>query len=336
MDKGSILYAKDGEYYIYGLLLGIPANGEHLSPADFSFLSFDDSEVRDLLFDSVKNFANAYCSLIKAPMLFSVFRSRTKLSTQAVIKGFQKYSLFLTFDVENNKVHNKRLLSEHECYWYQRTLLTKGRMLVEDSGLDINLLYIKSCLSEQKNYNFLLSLDDYKKELLPTLKKLRDLKYEGLLENYVEENLEQMIQNITSWTDGAEPFNSKYYDLRDSTIYLVQANETFYLFLNITADRYVQIGRINLNKSSEHNIGYFLALVHSHDDFIMQEVYKPVKHHFSAFLDKNSKKIDGIVPLYGIVVDDLDIHDSRLKLNKKDFEVLRQYYGIVDNGEVDE
>lgn len=336
-DKGSILELKmvDGTYR-YALCLGIivkdkSAVYEDLKDFGKSFSSIcTDDELNfkmNVLFGSIKDVMTDNFAFNKLPFRYTWYGSEERLSLDKVIKGFQKYPFFTFFYVKNNKVMDKRDLDYST--WPTLCMTMKSiNVLTYDSGLDIDFLYLKSCLVKHLSNRVLLTVNEYYSEIEKQLKIFREKEYDNLLQEVYSsrESLKEQGEEVLDFDEDS---------LEQNKLYLVETKNQYYLFNYLYFDLYILIGKVDKNKSSKHDKTYFLSLLGRNNAFIDRERYKRVRTGFSKFLKRNKENIVKVSYFY-YVLEDLNLDSPKLRLTEETYKLLdTAYQGVPDEGEED-
>lgn len=318
-DKGAILEIKEENgKYTYALCLGIVLKDKtSISESLEDFVGYEDTFRQNLLFGSIKDVMERNFAFDKLPLSFTSFSSENQLSLEKVIKGFQKYPFFTYFFVRaDNKVVNKKV--ETATQWTYLRLLSVGmKVLTYDSGIDLDFMYLKSCLSLNKKPYQLWSVKDYYDELKKQLKIFRETHYDNYLDDIYSEYKKYLYKNIGY-------VNADVY--MDNRLFLVETENQYYLFDNLFNDLYIQIGKIDKRTSTKHDKAYFYTLLRPNNDFIEQERYKPVQNGFSRFLDRNKENIVQVSYYPYMILEDLNLRNSKLKLDEKSYQILETSY----------
>lgn len=326
-DKGSILELKNEDNtYTYALCLGIGKKDKSEVYNDLPdygkildcYLTEDSRNFQlDVLFGSTKDVMTNDFAFHKLSFMYTWFSSSSPLSLDKVVKGFQKYPFFTYFFVSNNKVMKKEVVKSSSLDSFIYKAKSK-RVITNDSGLNIDFLYLKSCVLFNQKPKVLLTVKEYYKELAKYLTVFR----EKVKDSYAEDIIEQYSNLLTK---GLENFDL---DSCVNKLYLVETENQYYLFSYLYNDLYIQVGKIDKNKSSNHDKAYFLILLQSGNAFIEQERYKTVRQGFQKFLEKNKNNIKRISYYPYIVLEDLDLRNPKLHLNDTTYSILDSFYKL--------
>lgn len=335
-DKGSILELRNRDgTYTYALCLGKAVKDKFTMYDDLKYYGqslsslFTDDELNfktNVLFGSIQDVMSDNFAFNKLDLRYTWYKSETRLSKDEVINGFKKYPFFTCFYVKKNKVMDKRDLKDST--WMDLcTDVQSKTVLVYDSGIDIDFLYLKSCLLKRLPAKQLLTVKEYYSEIEKQLKVFREKEYEHLLRD-VYSSCSPLLQK-------GEEIDIEDVLVETNKLYLVETKNQFYLFNYLYYDLYILIGRIDKNTSSKHDKTYFLSLLGKNSAFIDRERYKRVRTNFSEFLHKNQDNIVHISYFYNIL-NDLDLDNAKLRLTDETYRLLdNAYYGCT-NDEIEE